>query len=139
MTWGQDDGETIRLVQEKTDELVEVPCPAVLKTELDKAKRRGVSMLVTPSGRSFKPSNFNVRWNKVARLAGIEGLTFRDFRRTAMVRLAVAGANAIQISAISGHSIDRTERILEVYVPRNLEMAKSAVIQLDEHIKKTKV
>ena len=42
MTWGQYDGETIRLVQEKTDELVEVPCPEVLKAELDQAKRRGV-------------------------------------------------------------------------------------------------
>ena len=139
MAWPQYDGETIRLVQEKTDEPVEVPCPAVLKAELDRAKRRGVTMLVTPTGRAFKPSNFNVQWKKVARAAGIEGLTFRDLRRTAMVRLAEAGANAIQISAISGHSIDRTERVLEVYLPRNREMAKAAVVKLDEHRKQTKV
>lgn len=141
MTWGQYDGETIRLIQEKTDEPVEVPCPEVLRRELDaaKTKKKAVTMLVTPTGRAFKPSNFNLRWKKVSRSAGIEGLQFRDLRRTAMVRLAEAGATAIQISAISGHSIDRTERILEVYVPRNREMAKAAVVKLDEHRKQTKV
>ena len=139
MTWSQYDGETIRLRQQKTGELVEVPCPAVLKAELDRAKRRGVTMLVTPTGRAFKPSNFNIQWKKVARAAGIEGLQFRDLRRTAMVRLAEAGATPIQISAISGHSIDRTERILEVYIPRSWAMAKAAVVALDEHRKQTKV
>ena len=139
MTWGQYDGETIRLQQQKTEELVEVPCPAVLKAELDRAKPQGVTLLVTPTGRAFKPSNFNVRWKKVARAAGIEGLQFRDLRRTAMVRLAEAGATPIQISAISGHSIDRTERILEVYIPRNRQMAKAAVVLLDQHRKETKV
>jgi integrase len=139
MTWGQYDGETIRLLQQKTGEQVEVPCPAILKAELDRVKRRGITMLVTPTGRSFKPSNFNLQWKKVIRAADIEGLQFRDLRRTAMVRLAEAGATPIQISAISGHSIDRTERILEVYIPRNREMAKAAVVALDEHRKKTKV
>ena len=46
---------------------------------------------------------------------------------------------ARRVSAIGGHRFERTERIVEVCVPRNMEMAKSGVIQLDEHRKKTKV
>ena len=59
--------------------------------------------------------------------AGIEGLQPRDLRRTACVRLAEAGCNDIQIAAISGHSIERTRNILEVYVPRTKVMATAAI------------
>jgi len=38
-----------------------------------------------------------------------------------------SGATAVQISAISGHSIEATIRILETYIPRNAAMAAAAV------------
>lgn len=139
MTWAQYDGAWIKLVQQKTDELVEVPCHVELRRALDSALKRGVTILVTPTGRSFKPSNFNVRWKAVARRADIDGLQFRDLRRTAMVRLAEAGANAIQISGVSGHSIAQSQAILERYIPRNREMAKAAVLKLEQHKQRTKV
>ena len=42
----------------------------------------------------------------------------RDPRRTAMVRMAEAGAATPQIAAVSGQSINSCQKILDVYLPR---------------------
>ncbi len=44
-----------------------------------------------------------------------------------MVRLAEAGATVPQIAAISGPSIEQTQKILEHYVPRSRQMALGAM------------
>jgi integrase len=143
MTWGQYNGKTIKLVQMKTERrahrLIEVPCHADLKTVLDAAKRSSIMILTTPTGKAFKPSNFNLRWKMVSRAAGIRGLQFRDLRRTAIVRLGEAGANAIQIAAVSGHDINTSQKILETYLPRNFRMAEAAILALERDRPGTKV
>jgi hypothetical protein len=48
-----------------------------------------------------------------------------------MVRLAEAGATVPQIAAISGHSIEETQRILERYIPRTAKMADGGIRKLD--------
>lgn len=63
--------------------------------------------------------------------AGLEGLQFRDIRRTAMVRMAEAGATAIEIAGVSGHAIDHTQRILETYIPRSAAMGRAAILKLE--------
>ena len=47
----------------------------------------------------------------------------RDLRRTGVVRLAEAGATTPQIAAISGHSIDYCQKIIDTYLPRRTEVA----------------
>ena len=47
----------------------------------------------------------------------------RDLRRTGIVRLAEAGATTPQIAAVSGHSIDYCQRIIDTYLPRRTEVA----------------
>ena len=51
----------------------------------------------------------------------------RDLRRTAMVRMAEAGATTPQIAAVSGHSIDSCQKILDVYLPRRADIALGAI------------
>jgi integrase len=51
----------------------------------------------------------------------------RDLRRTGMVRLAELGVSTRLIAAVSGHSIDYCQRILETYIPRRTEMALAAI------------
>lgn len=48
-------------------------------------------------------------------------------RRTAMVRMAEAGATTAQIAGVSGHTIDQTSRILDTYIPRRGEVAAGAI------------
>ena len=131
MTWAQYDGEVIRLRQRKTGVLVEVPCHRDLRAALDGAKRRGTVILTTSTGRAWKAPHFRHAWKKAVVEAGIEGLQFRDLRRTAMVRMAEAGATAIEIAAVSGHTIDQTQRILEAYIPRSAAMGRAAIIKLE--------
>ncbi|WP_372072745.1 tyrosine-type recombinase/integrase [Tistrella mobilis] len=133
MTWNQYDGETIQLRQSKTGRPVRVPCHRVLKQALDAAPRRAVTILVTDTGRAFKEDHFRHEWRAATLAAGLDGLQFRDLRRTAMVRLAEAGASHFEVAAVSGHDIDTTQRILDVYVPRNEEMAHAAIFKLERH------
>ena len=51
----------------------------------------------------------------------------RDFRRTGMVKMAMASATPSQIAACSGHSIDHVMRILDTYIPRRSEVALGGI------------
>lgn len=61
------------------------------------------------------------------RLQMLGDLQRRDLRRTGMIQLAVAGATTPQIAALSGHSIDRIQKILDTYLPRRGEVALGGV------------
>ena len=65
--------------------------------------------------------------------AGIENLQVRDIRRTAVVALGVAGCTESEVSQITGHEIERTRRILETYLPRNVEIARAAIAKWERN------
>lgn len=131
MTWAQYDGDVIRLRQRKTGRLVDVPCHEDLQAALASAPRVAVQILTTEAGQPFKEDHFRHEWRKATLAAGLDGLQFRDLRRTAMVRMAEAEANDIEISAVSGHDIETTRQILETYIPRTASMARAAVSKLE--------
>ena len=62
----------------------------------------------------------------------LEGLQRRDLRRTGAVQMALAGATTAQIAALAGWSIDRTQRIIDTYVPRRGEVALGGVERWEE-------
>lgn len=127
MSWGQYSGTTIRLRQQKTGKLLEVPCHAALRAVLDAQERSTIHIVALPDGRPV-PYNTLRNWEaEVRAAAGLRKLQVRDLRRTAMVRMAEAGAELHQIAAVSGHSIERTKQILETYLPRTVEMGKAAI------------
>ena len=134
MQWGNFDGQRIELVQQKTRKFVWLPCPAPLLTILDAARneRSGMAMIAAPNGRGLGDPTWRSAFAAIRGRAGLDHLQARDLRRTAMVRLAEAGCTVPEIASISGHSIDRTERILEVYLPRTRAMASAAIAKLDE-------
>lgn len=131
ITWRQYDGRRLELRQEKTGALISVPAHSALKALLDATPRRAVAIVTTAAGRPFKADHFRHAWRKVTLAAGLDGLQFRDLRRTAMVRLAEAGATEVEIAAVSGHDIETTRRILETYIPRNAAMASAAITKLE--------
>jgi len=51
----------------------------------------------------------------------------RDLRRTGVVRMAEGGATTPQIAAVSGHSIDYCQRIVDTYLPRRTEVALGGI------------
>jgi integrase len=133
MTWAQYNGDTIKLRQEKTGKLVEVPCHAELRAALDEAKKTTKSLyIVSDNYRRLSYGRFGARFRVIADAAGLDDHQARDLRRSAAVRMAEAGATVIQISAIAGWSIEYTTRILETYIPRNVEMARGAVAKWEQ-------
>ena len=139
MTWPQYSGSAIRLRQQKTGALLDVPAHPVLRDHLDGLPRSPTSLtIVTYRGRPVKYLRFNERFRRIAELAQIDAQA-RDLRRTAMVRMAEAGATVPQIASVSGHSIEATQRILETYLPRNRDLAEIAITRLAEYKRRPKV
>jgi hypothetical protein len=139
MAWPQYSGSAIRLRQQKTGALLDIPVHPILRDHLDGLRRSSPSLtIVTFRGRPVKYLRFNERFRRVAQRAGIDAQA-RDLRRTAMLRMAEAGATVPQIASVSGHSIEATQRILETYLPRNRDLAEIAITRLAEYKKRPKV
>lgn len=64
---------------------------------------------------------------------GIEDRTFHDLRRTAVVRLAIAGCTEPEIASITGHSIKDVKSILEKhYLYLDPQLAINAMRKLEQ-------
>ena len=139
MTWPQYSDSAIRLRQQKTGALLDIPVHPVLRDHLDGLSRSLSTLtIVAFRGRPVKYLRFNERFRRVAQRTGIDAQA-RDLRRTAMLRMAEAGATVPQIASVSGHSIEATQRILETYLPRNRDLAEIAITRLAEYKKWPKV
>jgi integrase len=133
MAWPQYSGSAIRLRQQKTRTLLDIPVHPVLRDHLDRLNRSGSCLTIVEfRGRPVNYPRFNERFRRVAERSGIDAQA-RDLRRTAMLRMAEAGATVPQIASVSGHSIDATQRILETYLPRNRDLAEIAITRLAEY------
>lgn len=132
----------VELVQAKTQRPIAVPIADWMRGATEAAiavnRARGVgtvTLLVNDaSGLPWLKRHFIRIFTRVKERAvadghaGLDGLQFRDLRRTCIVRLGRLGLNDAQISAISGHKLETTKRILETYMPRDTDMAASAIV-----------
>lgn len=131
MTWRQYDGSAIRLRQQKTKKWVEVPAHPQLKDLLDQLRPNADGLLINMhAGRAVSEKLFWARFAEVRAAAGLERKQPRDLRRTAVVRMAEGGAEIQDIAAVTGHTIERTRQILEVYLPRTARMAARGVARM---------
>lgn len=139
LKWGQYDGDTITLRQNKTGVLINVPCTDTLKEWLDCTDRAGDSIVTCETTKKpFNSDHFKHLFATLKKGLGIDDKQFLDLRRTAVVRLAEAGCTIPEVAAITGHSIETCTRILEVYLPRNAAMARNAINKLEAHRLKQK-
>ena len=139
LTWGNYDGQVIRLRQGKTGRRVVIPVASDLRAALDaaKAKRRGLTILETSRGTPWTSDGFRASWSKVK--VDLNGLTFHDLRGTAVTRLAQAGCTVPEIATITGHALKEVEAMLDShYLSRDSGLAVSAIAKLDKHTARTK-
>jgi integrase len=77
-------------------------------------------------------NGFISSFKKAKAKAGIEGVNFSDLRGTAVTRLALAGCTVPEICAITGHSHEEANRILEEhYLHRDPAIAWNAIRKLE--------
>jgi integrase len=133
--WSGYDGKFIRLRQSKTGVHVCIPVVGKLKEALDaeKARKRGLLVLLTKKGEKWTEHGFRASWRKACIKAGISGLTFHDLRGTAVHRLALAGCNETEIAIFTGLSIGDVRGVLERhYLHRDPKIAEAAGAKLDK-------
>jgi integrase len=137
LPWAAYDGEFIRLRQGKGKRRVKIPVGAPLKAMLDKAPRVADVILTTTRGTAWTEDGFRASWGKACGRAGIDDVTFHDFRGSAVTRLFMAGATVAEIASITGHSLRDVEAILDAhYFGRTTELAVSGIAKL-ERVKPT--
>jgi integrase len=134
LPWSAYDGTTIKLRQRKTGAYVPIPVADALKDALDAAARRSPIMLTNSEGKPWSESGFQSAWGKATTRAGVRGLTFHDLRGTAVVTLARAGCNEVEIYTITGHKPGDVQAILTThYLPRDAEVAGNAIAKLNRY------
>lgn len=140
LTPPQFNGKSFRLRQNKTKVWIEVPAHKRVLEVLSSIRVRGQRTIICSetTGLPYKADYFRKLFRHVLKQAArrhpeidFENLQFIDLRRTAVVRLAEAGATEAEISAVTGHKIETCRQILEVYLPRNGRMAENAIRKLE--------
>lgn len=136
LPWSAYDGQSIRLVQQKTGSRVEIPLGQPLRALLSEAPKTTPTILSTTRKTSWTGSGFRSSWRKACMKAGVDGLTFHDLRGTAVTRLAVAGSSVPEIASITGHRLSQVTAILDAhYLSRDPALGKSAISKLEEYQK----
>jgi integrase len=134
LPWSAYNGAEIKLRQRKTGQFVPIPVADALKAALDAAPRQSPIMLTNSEGKPWSESGFQGAWGKATMRAGIRGLTFHDLRGTAVVTLARAGYNEVEIYSITGHKPGDVRAILTAhYLPRDAEVAGKAIAKLNRY------
>jgi integrase len=134
MAWTNYDGEKITLRQSKTGALVVIPCTAALKATLDGLPRKGTVILTTATGIAYKPDYFKKQFRKARDDAKVGDLHFHDLRGTAVTMLFEAGCNVAEVAAITGHTLKSAQSILDQYLARTGNLARSAIIKLEHRM-----
>jgi integrase len=134
LPWSAYDGVTIKMKQRKTGAYVPIPVSDALKAALDAASKISPIILTNSDGKPWSESGFQGAWGKATVRAGIRGLTFHDLRGTAVVTLARAGCNEVEIYTITGHKPGDVQAILTAhYLPRDAEVASNAIAKLNQY------
>lgn len=141
----------LRNKQNKTNEWVDAPLPPDLrilvaaKIAANAARDVPVMNILADDqqSRRYPQRLFQKHWNRVRMFAWgramqdrdwrlakhIRSSQFRDLRRTGMCYFAELGVPVPWIAAISGHSIDYTQKILDTYMPANTRFAVMGVAE----------
>ena len=118
LTWEAYDGSHLHIRRRRNDRVIHLRVSTKLKAELDIAleARNGPTVLATRSGRPVTAASFATQWRNATRAAGLNGLTTRDLRHTAIVRLAEAGTPLVEIADFMGFNVKSVEWIVDQHV-----------------------
>jgi integrase len=97
-------GGVLRIRQQKTGTLVEIPVHATLREVLDATPSKHLTFLTTKDGKAFTAAGFTNWFRECCEAAGLpDGCSPHGLRKAAARRLAEAGCTAHEIMAITGH------------------------------------
>lgn len=117
----------IRIEQEKTGAVVEMPMPPEVLAAMKAHKARGLTLIGDPNGRPIKRAALSALMRRAVSEAGLpKRCVAHGLRKARMRTLAEHGATANQIASISGHmTLKEVERYTKAADRR--VMAKAAM------------
>ncbi len=117
MKWEHFDGESISVIQDKTDVRIWIYCPKRLRDHLAELPKRGAFILAKNLTQPVGYDAIEKRFRKIRSAAGkvCDGLVMHGWRYTAAVDLAEAGCSDAEIQAVTGH---KTLRMVQKYRQR---------------------
>ena len=135
LVWSNYDGTALRFKISKNTRKGKavrdhvIPCTAALRAMLDNTPRTAAVILATSSGNAWSKSNLGKRWRATMREAGLAelGLHFHDLRGTTITILAEEGLSVPQIAAITGHSLEYSQRVVDAYLARTGRLAEAGI------------
>jgi integrase len=101
MRWDQFDGEFIEVRQQKTGELLSIPCHKALRAQLQVMPRQADTILVGERGKPLKPDSLTLNVSRMLRAMGVTGYSIHGLRKNASRALAEAGCGDREIMAIT--------------------------------------
>lgn len=139
LPWSAYNGDHIRLRQSKTGTRVKIKVSAALKAELHRIPKIGTLILTNQRKLPWSSDGFRTSWGRACAKAGITGVTFHDLRGSAITRLAEAGATPQEIAAVTGHSLNDVNAMLDAhYMSRTGSLSDSGIRKLERKEKRTK-
>lgn len=133
MTWGDIDGDGVKVKQDKTEARVRVFLHPDLATYLGTLKKGPGRIALNSKGKPWTVDGFKSSWATFkGNVPGLEGYVFHGYRHTAASRLYEAGCSVEQIMAITGH---KTERMVRRYIQgaEQAIVARAAILKLTEN------
>jgi len=104
LTWGDYDGATIRLRQQKTGKALVLPVSAELRAEIDAWPRTAVTILTDQNGNSWQPQRLTERLrHALGKICLPDHLGIHGLRKLRATMLAQAGCSPHEIAAWTGH------------------------------------
>ena len=96
----------IHLTQQKTGKELVIPLDPVLKAELDRTPKNGLTILQQRNGKPVTYEGFGTAMNRECRRLKIVGMPFHGLRKNATINLLEMGCTHAEAKSITGHSTD---------------------------------
>lgn len=136
MLWSDYEGEMIRIRQGKTKKKIAIPVAVPLKALLDAAPRVAATIIVGAKGKPLTKAGFDKMFRLRIRAAGIKDVAIGDTRGTTVTRMRRVGVSIPQICAITGHTSEDANKILEEhYAAKDPQLAITAIRMLEQRLK----
>ena len=130
-TWTQFRGATIRVRQEKTGEMIDIPCHPKLRTYLDALRgeeRRGVVIATSIEHRAYNGKSLaQALARSITFIPEMPHRTMHGLRYAAAARMEEAGCTVSEIAAVLGH---RTYQMAMKYIQQR-KSAQRAIQKLE--------
>lgn len=148
--WTRYDGQRVQIRSTKTGKLLWIPATRELRAHLDQLKtnKAGALVMLTPTGKAYAKRYFNEHWredcDKVDAINAVAigadpdfvktaDLNFHDNRGTAATLLAEAGATGPEIAEALCWSVDKAQKVIDLYLARRGVLAANAIAKLEHY------